>query len=34
MLTAQGILAREGDCLVVLDVVRLENLVADVRHTA
>ena len=34
MLTAKGILAREGDCLVVLDVVRLENLVADVRHTA
>ena len=34
MLVAQGIVAREGDCLVVLDMVLLENLVADVRHTA
>jgi len=34
MLTAQGVIAREGDCLVVLDVTLLENLVADVRHTA
>ena len=32
MLVAQGVIAREGPCLVVLDVVRLENLVADVRH--
>jgi CRP/FNR family cyclic AMP-dependent transcriptional regulator len=32
MLVAQGVIAREGTCLVVLDVVRLENLVADVRH--
>ncbi len=34
ILTTQGVLAREGDSLVVLDVLRLENLVADVRHTA
>lgn len=34
MLTTQGVIAREGNCLVVLDVVRLENLVADVRHSA
>jgi len=34
LLTAQGILAREDDCLVVLDIVRLEILVADVRHTS
>lgn len=32
MLVAQGVIAREGPCVVVLDVVRLENLVADVRH--
>lgn len=32
LLVAQGVIAREGACLVVLDVVRLENLVADVRH--
>ena len=33
-LTTQGVVAREGNCLVVLDVVLLENIVADVRHTA
>lgn len=31
MLAQQGVIAREDACLVVLDVVRLENLVADVR---
>ncbi len=34
MLAAKGIMVREGDCLVVLDIVVLENLVADVRHSA
>lgn len=34
MLTTQGVIAREGNCLVILDVVLLENLVADVRHSA
>jgi CRP/FNR family cyclic AMP-dependent transcriptional regulator len=33
-LTTQGVIAREGNCLVVLDVALLENIVADVRHTA
>lgn len=33
-LTSQGVIAREGDCLAVLDVQLLENMVADVRHTA
>ncbi len=34
ILTAQGVIARERNCLVVLDVLLLENLVADVRHSA
>ena len=33
-LTAQNIIVREGNCLVVLDVTLLENMVADVRHSA
>jgi CRP-like cAMP-binding protein len=32
-LTVQGVIAREGKCLVVLDMQALENMVADVRHT-
>ena len=30
---AQNIVVREGDCLVVLNVMLLENMVADVRHS-
>lgn len=33
-LTAQGLIAREGNCLVVLDVALLETMVSDVRHSA
>jgi CRP/FNR family transcriptional regulator, cyclic AMP receptor protein len=32
-LTAQGLIAREANCLVVTDVELLENMVADVRHS-
>jgi CRP/FNR family cyclic AMP-dependent transcriptional regulator len=31
-LTSQGVIAREGKCLVVLDVLLLETMVADVRR--
>jgi CRP-like cAMP-binding protein len=33
-LTVQGVIAREGNCLVVLDVLKLENMVANVRHSS
>lgn len=32
-LSTQGVIAREGKCLVVLDVLLLETMVGDVRHT-